>query len=198
MWSLVGQKDETKELFLILVIQDAELAIGQYRLGVQGTCGLNNPWHHLRKISSWVGNPGKPPYVTPRGSAGLKKSHVLNIRIVYDCTSCCRGYTCTSHHVLEPFLVWPNCRTLKMKISEVRALVHGKGVNQPRSAAAIDILSAVKMSIFLRWPKSRVAIFKVQCSLLDTVKINQFFSFFRMTRLNGRASPSTGSTRSTR
>ena len=49
---------------------DAELAIG---LGVHGTCGLNNPWHHLRKMSSWVGNPGRPPYVIPRGSAGLKK-----------------------------------------------------------------------------------------------------------------------------
>ena len=32
-----------------------------------------NPWHHLRKMSSWVGNPGRPPYVIPRGSAGLKK-----------------------------------------------------------------------------------------------------------------------------
>ena len=52
---------------------DAELAIGQYRLGVHGTCGLNNPWHHLWKISSLVGNPGRPPYVIPRGSAELKK-----------------------------------------------------------------------------------------------------------------------------
>ena len=24
-------------------------------------------------MSSWVGNPGRPPYVIPRGSAGLKK-----------------------------------------------------------------------------------------------------------------------------
>ena len=52
---------------------DAELAIGQWSLGVHGTCGLINPWHHLRKMSSWVGNPGRPPYVIPRGSAGLKK-----------------------------------------------------------------------------------------------------------------------------
>ena len=37
------------------------------------SCGLINPWHHLRKMSSWVGNPGRPPYVIPRGSAGLKK-----------------------------------------------------------------------------------------------------------------------------
>ena len=28
-------------------------------------------------MSSWVGNPGRPPYVIPRGSAGLKKkAHV--------------------------------------------------------------------------------------------------------------------------
>ena len=40
---------------------------------MHGTCGLINPWHHLRKMSSWVGNPGRPPYVIPRGSAGLKK-----------------------------------------------------------------------------------------------------------------------------
>ena len=25
-------------------------------------------------MSSWVGNPGRPPYVIPPGSAGLKKS----------------------------------------------------------------------------------------------------------------------------
>ena len=55
---------------------DAELAIGwQCRLRVHGTCGLINPCHHLRKISSWVGNPGRPPYVIPRGSAGLKKQY---------------------------------------------------------------------------------------------------------------------------
>ena len=40
---------------------------------MHGTCGLNNPWHHLRKMSSWVGNPSRPLYVIPRGSAGLKK-----------------------------------------------------------------------------------------------------------------------------
>ena len=53
---------------------DAELAIGQCRLGVHGTCGLINSWHHKRKKSSWVRNPGRPPYVIPCGSAGLKKS----------------------------------------------------------------------------------------------------------------------------
>ena len=57
---------------------DSELAIGQYRLGVHGTCGLINPWHHLRKMSSWVGNPGRPPYVIPRGSAGLKKGDIAH------------------------------------------------------------------------------------------------------------------------
>ena len=55
-----------------ILVVGAKLAIGQYRLGVHGTCGLNNPWHHLRKMSSWVENPGRPPYVIPRGSAGLK------------------------------------------------------------------------------------------------------------------------------
>ena len=50
---------------------DAELAIGQYRLGG----GARNLWSDqpLRKMSSWVGNLGRPPYVIPRGSAGLKK-----------------------------------------------------------------------------------------------------------------------------
>ena len=28
-------------------------------------------------MSSWVGNPGRPPYVIPRGSAGLKKNSFL-------------------------------------------------------------------------------------------------------------------------
>ena len=26
---------------------------------------LDGPWHHLQKWSSWVGNPGRPPHVTP-------------------------------------------------------------------------------------------------------------------------------------
>ena len=29
-------------------------------VGVHKTCGLNNPWHHLRKMSSWVGIPVDP------------------------------------------------------------------------------------------------------------------------------------------
>ena len=40
---------------------------------VHGTCGLINPCHHLRKMSSWVRNPGRPLYVIPRGSAELEK-----------------------------------------------------------------------------------------------------------------------------
>ena len=44
---------------------------------MHGTCGLINPWHHLRKMSSWVGNSGRPPYVIPRGSAGLKNIAVI-------------------------------------------------------------------------------------------------------------------------
>ena len=60
---------------------DAELeAIGQCRLGVHGTCGLINHWHHLLKMSSWVGYPGRSPYVIPRGSAGLKK---MSMRPIY-------------------------------------------------------------------------------------------------------------------
>ena len=67
---------------------DAELAIGQCRLGVHGTCGLINPWHHLQKMSSWVGIPGRPPYVIPRGSAGLKKkagmrNHFASMSTIY-------------------------------------------------------------------------------------------------------------------
>ena len=34
-------------------------------------------------MSSWVGNPGKPPYVIPRGSAGLKKN------VYYSVFWCC-------------------------------------------------------------------------------------------------------------
>ena len=51
---------------------------------MHGTYGLNNPWHHLRKMSSWVGNPGRPPYVIPRGSAGLKKK-VNKLRLLHFC-----------------------------------------------------------------------------------------------------------------
>ena len=39
---------------LVLVVYlcvDAELAIGQCRLGVHGTYGLIYPWHHQQKIS---------------------------------------------------------------------------------------------------------------------------------------------------
>ena len=49
---------------------------------VNGTCGLNNPWHHLQKISSRVGNSGWPPYVTSHGSAGfLKMSAVVSVSL---------------------------------------------------------------------------------------------------------------------
>ena len=37
------------------------------------TSGLNNPWRHLQKMLSWVGNHARPPYVNPRGSVGGKK-----------------------------------------------------------------------------------------------------------------------------
>ena len=46
---------------------------------MHGTCGLINPWHYLWKMSICVGNPGRPPYVIPRGSAGLKKKVVLDL-----------------------------------------------------------------------------------------------------------------------
>ena len=50
---------------------DAELAIGQYRLGVHGTCGLNKPWHRTcGRCHNRVGIPISPPFVIPRGSAG--------------------------------------------------------------------------------------------------------------------------------
>ena len=78
--TLKSRLDLISRPILVVGSVDAELAIGQYRLGVHGTCGLNNPWHHLRKMSSWVGNPGRPPYVIPCGSAGLKKSPFVGIR----------------------------------------------------------------------------------------------------------------------
>ena len=52
---------------------DAELTIGQHRLGVHVACGLNNPWHHLRTCHNWFGILNRPPYVTTRGSAGWNK-----------------------------------------------------------------------------------------------------------------------------
>ena len=58
---------------LVVGSVDAELVVGQDRLGVPGTCGWNNPWHHLWKMSSWVRIPGRPPYAIPRWSAGWKK-----------------------------------------------------------------------------------------------------------------------------
>ena len=63
---------------------DAELASGQCRLGVHGgTCGLINPWHHVRKMSTWVGNPSRPPYVIPRGSVGLKKNVNIESKVTF-------------------------------------------------------------------------------------------------------------------
>ena len=53
---------------------------------------LNNPWHHLRKMSSWVGNPGRPPYVIPRGSAGLKKNIDLALYWKYITVKTCSVY----------------------------------------------------------------------------------------------------------
>ena len=43
-----------------------------------GTCGLNNPWHRTcGRCHNWVVIPGRPPYVTPSGSAGLKKQLIF-------------------------------------------------------------------------------------------------------------------------
>ena len=53
---------------------DAELVIGQYRLGVQGTLGTT-----CGRCHNWVGIPGRPPYVTPRGSAGWKNRYICAI-----------------------------------------------------------------------------------------------------------------------
>ena len=52
---------------------------------MHGTSGLKNPWHHLRKMSSWVGNPSRPPYVIPRWSAGCKKGVVGESVIDSEC-----------------------------------------------------------------------------------------------------------------
>ena len=39
------------------------------------TCYLINPWHRTcRRCHNWVGIPGRPPYVTPCGSAGWKNT----------------------------------------------------------------------------------------------------------------------------
>ena len=46
--------------------------------------GARNPWSDLHLappaedvIGTWVGIPGGPPYVIPRGSAGLKKHSII-------------------------------------------------------------------------------------------------------------------------
>ena len=43
--------------------------------GVHGThCGLNNPWHRTcGRSHNWIGIPGRPPCVIPRGPAGWQK-----------------------------------------------------------------------------------------------------------------------------
>ena len=51
-----------------------------------GTCGLNNRWHHLQMMSNRVGNPGKPPHVTPWRSAGWKKIMHLSFFLIDSCT----------------------------------------------------------------------------------------------------------------
>ena len=35
-------------------------------LGMQETCGLNNPWFHLKRCHNWVEISGRPPHTTPR------------------------------------------------------------------------------------------------------------------------------------
>ena len=80
----------------VLYCVDAELAIGQCRLGVHRTCGLINPWHHLQKMSSWVGNPGRPPYVIPCGSAGLKKEGSSSICVGLKQSHA--GFVCQESH----------------------------------------------------------------------------------------------------
>ena len=80
---------------------DAELvAIGQCRLRVHGTCGQKNSRHHLRKMSSWVGNPRRPLYVTPRGSAGRKKKKkdVRCVRLLKNLLLNCKQTHAQSKH----------------------------------------------------------------------------------------------------
>ena len=60
-----------------MVAVGTALAIGQRRLGVHGTCGLNNPCHRAcGRCQADLEIPDIPPYVTPRGSAaeGDKKN----------------------------------------------------------------------------------------------------------------------------
>ena len=50
---------------------------------MHGTCGLNNPWHRTcGRCHNWVGIPGRPPHVIPRGSAGLKKKYLKLYNLV--------------------------------------------------------------------------------------------------------------------
>ena len=38
------------------------------------TCGLNNPWDRtFGRCHNWIGIPGIPPHVTPKGSSGWSK-----------------------------------------------------------------------------------------------------------------------------
>ena len=42
---------KSRPILIAWICVNTKLAIGQCRLGVPGTCGLNNPWQHLWKMS---------------------------------------------------------------------------------------------------------------------------------------------------
>ena len=49
--ALKSQLDFISRPILVVGSVLMELAIGQYRLGMYGTLGLINPWHHSKKMS---------------------------------------------------------------------------------------------------------------------------------------------------
>ena len=71
-----------------------ELAIGQCRLEVHGTCSLNNPWHRTcRRFQAGFGIPSRPPNVTdPCGQLddAKKTSSKLGRKLTYtySCSIC--------------------------------------------------------------------------------------------------------------
>ena len=65
-------------LAVLYTVVGTELAIGQRRLWEHGTCGLTSPsTSDIRKISSWLGDPGRSSFATFVGQQVEKKKNSL-------------------------------------------------------------------------------------------------------------------------
>ena len=116
-------------------------------------------------MSSWVGNPGRPPYVIPRGSAGLKKMacpkivspNPPNPKVDFSFTSSevrCAGFIeiITGHSNLnyvqskiDPINTYPPLLKRKMKPLLIFS------TNAPASLPTVAISSITNPSLTLSW-----------------------------------------------